>query len=75
MDIASMLGQSKKFYYGWMIVAVALISMMYVTLGNGQELRIRVESKSFLQEDDVKKSVTIGWNKEDTVLLKKERAT
>jgi ABC-type Fe3+/spermidine/putrescine transport system ATPase subunit len=50
-------------------------SELYVTLGNGQELRIRVESKSFLQEDDVKKSVTIGWNKEDTVLLKKERAT
>jgi DNA-directed RNA polymerase subunit E'/Rpb7 len=50
-------------------------SEVYATLRNGQELRIRVESKSILQEECAKDTITIGWNMEDTVLLKKESTT
>jgi len=50
-------------------------SEVYVVLANSQELRIRVESKSFLQGEFTKSAVTIGWNEEDTVVLKKQHAT
>lgn len=46
-------------------------SEVFVTLGNSQELRVRVESKSFLQGEYTKDTIMIGWNKEDTVVLKK----
>jgi len=46
-------------------------SEIYVLLNNGQEMRIRVESKSFLQDEVTKEPITIGWNIEDTVILKK----
>jgi spermidine/putrescine transport system ATP-binding protein len=46
-------------------------SEVYVLLNNGQEMRIRVESKSFLQGEVKKELLTIGWYKEDTVILKK----
>lgn len=46
-------------------------SEVYVSLSNGQELRIRVESKSFLQDEFSKDAISIGWNKEDTVVLHK----
>jgi spermidine/putrescine transport system ATP-binding protein len=50
-------------------------SEVYATLRNGQELRIRVESKSILHKECAKETITIGWNMDDTVLLKKERTT
>jgi ABC-type Fe3+/spermidine/putrescine transport system ATPase subunit len=46
-------------------------SEVYVSLSNGQELRIRVENKSILQDEFSKDAISIGWNKEDTVVLKK----
>jgi ABC-type Fe3+/spermidine/putrescine transport system ATPase subunit len=47
-------------------------SELYVTLSNGQEFRIRVESSLFIQNAQQKESITVGWNKEDTVLLAKQ---
>jgi len=46
-------------------------SEVYVSLNNGLEMRIRVESKTFLQDEVTKEFITIGWNEDDTVVLKK----
>jgi ABC-type Fe3+/spermidine/putrescine transport system ATPase subunit len=47
-------------------------SELYVTLSNGQEIRIRVESSLPIQNAHPTESITVGWNKEDTVLLAKQ---
>jgi len=44
----------------------------YVNLENNQEIRIRVESKGFSQEDFAGEEVTIGWDERDTVVLMTE---
>ncbi len=44
----------------------------YVTLDNGQEMRIRMESKSYLEDMWIGDKITIGWNEKDTGILKRE---
>jgi len=44
----------------------------YVILGNDQEIRIRVESKSSSADELTGDRITIGWNEGDTVVLKRE---
>jgi spermidine/putrescine transport system ATP-binding protein len=47
-------------------------SELYIHFDNGQELRIRVESKDFRQEIFTSNKLRIGWNEKDTVVLKIE---
>jgi spermidine/putrescine transport system ATP-binding protein len=44
----------------------------YVNLENNQEIRIRVEAKSFSPDEITGEKITIGWNERDTVALKRE---
>ena len=43
----------------------------YVNLENNQEIRIRVETKSFSPDEITGEKITIGWNERDTVVLKR----
>lgn len=44
----------------------------YVSFENDQEMRIRVESKSFWQDIFTGDKIKIGWDERDTVVLKRE---
>ena len=44
----------------------------HMILENGQEIRVRVETKRFSQDEFTEDRVTIGWNESDTVVLKRE---
>ena len=48
-------------------------SELYVHFDNGQEIRIRVESKGFRQDVFTANRLIIGWNEKDTVVLKREQ--
>ena len=48
-------------------------SVLYVHFDNGQEIRIRVESKGFRQDFFTANRLIIGWNEKDTVVLKREQ--
>ncbi len=54
------------------ILYKGVCSEFYISFDNDQEMRIRVENKSFWQDRFTGGKITIGWDERDTVVLKRE---
>jgi spermidine/putrescine ABC transporter ATP-binding subunit len=54
------------------ILYKGVCSEFYVSLDNDQEMRIRMESKSYVEDMFIGDKIRIGWNEKDTVILKRE---
>ena len=54
------------------ILYKGVCSEFYVGFDNGQEMRIRVESKSYLEDKLTGDRITIGWNEKETAILKRD---